>query len=841
MAPKRWTTNEEYAFLSSYIGAYRTAQAGGTAVFASFWPPFFEKWFLKFSIDDEDQRRQQAAKENTGASNDIDDGLGNDDDTVDTEVTEPAGVQTEEQGIRGEKIRKKQQQLRTWFRNNSRLDARPKTASFLDTIASNLGKQSQPRTRARRPVELYSKSRYKSDGIKAKVDQRMIAEAPKDKVEVKAEMKRRWAKIYNEEIGEAWRSVDPAVRKETEEKAIRLAQEEREAQTQENEAAPSATDAVVALSPAESQRHIQLLPVLIPSLLQQLRAKTGWAFTVLAGGPLPIANGDIDVCAFHIGETALGNSFGHAYGDFQEGILRPYTEFVRLAFNAETRQASALNPPPNWSLAPDPTSAAKSTSPSDQTAVKSPPPVTQLPVPTFPCSNNLFTLPTDDDGNQSLTAELFGDLPLFDPQIIAAHAATDFMALNDNSGRTAVYDGVTTWEAGPVGSFNLQNPLQMTTATEHEVTPTNVLATATVNLQTAPAATTEENDPPLTTPPAPPSPTATEHGVTPTNVLATATVNLQTAPAATTEEDDPPLTTPPAPPSPTATETTSPAPPSPTATEHGVTPTNVLATATVNLQTTPTATAEEDDPPLNLRTAPPATMERDQGTSPTATTEEENPPSPATLLSPNAPEWTRKAVEYMVGLGLGDHWLSLVKNWVKLETKLAFGEGVDGRKMRLPTQGRPLQLKDWMQRHRPYTSNAVLITDVVAFGSDVQKWWNTMQPAWRRGDGDTLQGYVPPENGNWDELAKGGANGLLLLVLAMGWWGKIDSSNAWKGLVCDALKTFDAMMLATAPLPAPTPSDAPDTLLAPAQRKRRQKAAVEDLPAPKRTRARGRT
>ncbi|KAF9489743.1 hypothetical protein BDN71DRAFT_1511844 [Pleurotus eryngii] len=387
MAPKHWTTIEGCSFLLSFIGEYKTTQAGGTAVFALFWPPFFEKWFLKFSIDDDDRQQQQAAKENSGASDNNDNGK----EPGDAVNIEPTDTQTEEPTERGEKIRRKK--------------------------------------------ELYSKSHYQLDSIKAKVDQCMIDEALKGKVETKAEVKHCWTKIYNKEIGQAWGAIDPTLQKEMEEKAVRLAREEKEAwvqvQAQANDSTPTAKDTTVALSLMELQQHIQLLPVLIPPLLQQLQAKTKWAFSLLAGGPLPIANGDIDVCTFDIRETVLGNSSSHVYRDFQEGVLRPYTEFVRLVFNAEARQASALNPCPNWSLAPDPTpSEASSTSaakPSSQVTIEK---NLELPVPSFPILNDPFTLPTGDN-DQSLTAELFRDLPLFNPQLTAAHATTDFRALND--------------------------------------------------------------------------------------------------------------------------------------------------------------------------------------------------------------------------------------------------------------------------------------------------------------------------------------------------------------------------------------------------------------------------
>ncbi|KAF9492175.1 hypothetical protein BDN71DRAFT_1433392 [Pleurotus eryngii] len=470
-------------------------------------------------IDNDDQWQQQAAKENSSANDNNDNGK----EPGDMVDIEPTDTQTEELTEQGEKIRRKKEQLRTWFHNNLHVDTHPKSVSFLYTIANNLMKQSQMCTCARRPVKLYSKSHYQLDGIKAKVNQHMIDKVLKGKVETKAEVKHCWMKIYNKEIGQAWGAVDPTLRKETEEKA----------------------DTTVALSLTELQQHIQLLPVLIPPLLQQLQAKTGWAFSLLVGGPLPIANRDIDVCTFHIRETVLGNLFCHVYRDFQEGVLRPYTEFVRLVFTAK---------------------------PSSQATIEK---NLELPVPSFPILDNPFALPTSNN-DQSLTAELFRDLPLFDPQLITAHATTDFRALNDrNDG--GLNDGGLTWEAGT------------------------------------------------------------------------------------------------------------------------------------------------------------------------------------------------KAVNYMLGLGLGDDWLSLMKSWVHLETSLGFGEGVDGWKMWLTTEGRLLQLKDWMQRHRPYTPNTKGCQEMVEYHAT---------PAWQQVDRNTSQVYVPSENEDWSELAKASTNGLLLLMLSVGWWGKIETSDA---------------------------------------------------------------
>ncbi len=34
--------------------------------------------------------------------------------------------------------------------------------------------------------------------------------------------------------------------------------------------------------------------------------------------------------SLHVGETELGNSFGQAYGKYEEDIVAPFTDFVHL-------------------------------------------------------------------------------------------------------------------------------------------------------------------------------------------------------------------------------------------------------------------------------------------------------------------------------------------------------------------------------------------------------------------------------------------------------------------------------------------------------------------------------
>lgn len=58
------------------------------------------------------------------------------------------------------------------------------------------------------------------------------------------------------------------------------------------------------------------------------------------------------------------------------------------------------------------------------------------------------------------------------------------------------------------------------------------------------------------------------------------------------------------------------------------------------------------------------------------------------------------------------------------------------------------------------------------YGAKVRTWWRYNQPLWRYEDCDEdwpLVRHAPPLE-DWKEVAKGGANGLLMVMVALGWW-----------------------------------------------------------------------
>lgn len=64
------------------------------------------------------------------------------------------------------------------------------------------------------------------------------------------------------------------------------------------------------------------------------------------------------------------------------------------------------------------------------------------------------------------------------------------------------------------------------------------------------------------------------------------------------------------------------------------------------------------------------------------------------------------------------------------------------------------------------------IEDVEEYGEQMRAWWSSLQPKWRiAGAKDSWPlGRVVPGGENWDGVARGGANGLMVLIVALAWW-----------------------------------------------------------------------
>jgi hypothetical protein len=93
-------------------------------------------------------------------------------------------------------------------------------------------------------------------------------------------------------------------------------------------------------------------------------------------------------------------------------------------------------------------------------------------------------------------------------------------------------------------------------------------------------------------------------------------------------------------------------------------------------------------------------------------------------------------------------------------------------------------------------SSMPVIKELAEFGHVVAKWWNNMQPTFRKGVGVSPKNiYDDDSDGEvWLPLQKGGLNGLLSVLTLLTWWGQYSmvhvqwedpTDDMWKATVLD--------------------------------------------------------
>ncbi|KAG6373517.1 hypothetical protein JVT61DRAFT_6155 [Boletus reticuloceps] len=89
-----------------------------------------------------------------------------------------------------------------------------------------------------------------------------------------------------------------------------------------NKSCASPTDQI------DPYRNIKMLAAIVNQFLTGLNKSTGWAFSLLAGGPSLDVQMNIDCYSFHVGLTSLGNDFSRAYPEFEGNIMTLFRDFL---------------------------------------------------------------------------------------------------------------------------------------------------------------------------------------------------------------------------------------------------------------------------------------------------------------------------------------------------------------------------------------------------------------------------------------------------------------------------------------------------------------------------------
>ncbi|KAH6888248.1 hypothetical protein BKA70DRAFT_1443242 [Coprinopsis sp. MPI-PUGE-AT-0042] len=119
--------------------------------------------------------------------------------------------------------------------------------------------------------------------------------------------------------------------------------------------------------------------------------------------------------------------------------------------------------------------------------------------------------------------------------------------------------------------------------------------------------------------------------------------------------------------------------------------------------------------------------------------------------------------EYLLNLSECERWRELLQGYLKFEvTAPPFGS--------MPTTMRPSEVASWMKRHRKAETPKDI--DVDDFEQRLLAWWHSLQPAWRISSATSAPSMYKRDNtaGDLDGLRKGGPNGIVLVIIAIGWW-----------------------------------------------------------------------
>ncbi|KZP20051.1 hypothetical protein FIBSPDRAFT_954897 [Athelia psychrophila] len=97
-------------------------------------------------------------------------------------------------------------------------------------------------------------------------------------------------------------------------------------------------------TPEQYRDAIKMLPSYFDSMLAEAAHRTGWNFTIIMGGPMPVNNGDIQTASITLGKNTHGATFKESYAEFERAIVRPYgdCDFLCAAYSSDMRAGRSI-------------------------------------------------------------------------------------------------------------------------------------------------------------------------------------------------------------------------------------------------------------------------------------------------------------------------------------------------------------------------------------------------------------------------------------------------------------------------------------------------------------------
>ncbi|EAU83277.1 hypothetical protein CC1G_12794 [Coprinopsis cinerea okayama7 len=311
---------------------FKKAQSGGRRALRAFWPVIYTRVDLLWPTPEAEaiaQAAWKAARSSTGVE-----------EAEEEETEETPGEPSEEDrenpsltpgdpafNLQAWRGRRKNQVYR-WFYNYDKA-CRSQCTEIKVELQSTAP---DAPTRALTRKQLYSKKYYKT-----RVKPKVAAEL--------AKLKRRPTRgeridMIRRKTGEAYDNETPETKAEIEklEKDIAEEREKRKEILQDAFVEPPSPS-----TPEAYLRHIEALREIFQGLLSALSKKTGWSFTVLAGGPDPSKpDGGIRTMSFHEGRNEAGLSFLRAHPNFNEAYMVPFSGFLHMVYPEDVRRSRVV-------------------------------------------------------------------------------------------------------------------------------------------------------------------------------------------------------------------------------------------------------------------------------------------------------------------------------------------------------------------------------------------------------------------------------------------------------------------------------------------------------------------
>ncbi|KAG6379835.1 hypothetical protein JVT61DRAFT_10384 [Boletus reticuloceps] len=190
---------------------------------------------------------------------------------------------------------------------------------------------------------------------------------------------------------------------EPEEVKLKMREFAKTGKRDSKERATSGADTKEIWTSENAIKNIEMLVAVVNKFMAGLEKVTRWTYTLLAGGPSPELDGEIDTYSFHVGLTALGNDFSRAYPGFEKDVMGPFTDFVRRVQASKQKETVEGESMSSSSAAMDLSRLAEDKSPDDGSKDTSPhiDSGDTFPCDTQPPASNLEWF----DGTASHTAE----------------------------------------------------------------------------------------------------------------------------------------------------------------------------------------------------------------------------------------------------------------------------------------------------------------------------------------------------------------------------------------------------------------------------------------------------